>query len=67
MIFMQNILVSCDGIAKLLLEWNSGIIHILKAKSEGKRVPAGDIFICPGGYLKVKRWSSILRFALSAW
>lgn len=28
MIFMQNMLVSCDGIAKLLLEWNSGIIHI---------------------------------------
>lgn len=29
MIFMQNILVSCDGIAKLLLDGNSGIIHIL--------------------------------------
>lgn len=29
MIFMRNILVSGDGIAKLLLEGNSGIIHIL--------------------------------------
>ena len=29
MIFMQNILVLCGGIAKLLLDGNSGIIHIL--------------------------------------
>ena len=58
MIFMQNILVQCDGIAKLLLDGNSGIIHIFiyyKSKirrQTGSRPPAGCIFICFGGYLK---------------